>query len=98
MAYIFHTIGELCASPVALSFVTKLAPPNTSLLCMMGVYYAATSLGNRVAVMSVESSELVVIKWGCVFLAEMWERFNHYDIGGDVGYNGTNDRCLNACD
>ena len=26
LAYLFHTIGELCASPVALSFITKLAP------------------------------------------------------------------------
>jgi POT family proton-dependent oligopeptide transporter len=25
-AYLFHTLGELCASPVALSFITKLAP------------------------------------------------------------------------
>ena len=26
LAYLLHTIGELCASPVALSFITKLAP------------------------------------------------------------------------
>jgi len=26
LAYLFHTIGELCISPVALSFITKLAP------------------------------------------------------------------------
>ena len=28
LAYLFHTIGELCSSPVSLSFVTKLAPLN----------------------------------------------------------------------
>ena len=48
LAYLFHTIGELCASPVALSFITKLAPAKYASL-MMGVYFAATGLGNKVA-------------------------------------------------
>ncbi len=26
LAYLFHTVGELCISPVALSYITKLAP------------------------------------------------------------------------
>jgi len=48
LAYLFHTIGELCASPVALSFITKLAPLKYASL-MMGAYFAATGLGNKVA-------------------------------------------------
>ena len=48
LAYLFHTIGELCISPVALSFITKLAPVKYAAL-MMGVYFAATGLGNKVA-------------------------------------------------
>lgn len=48
LAYLFHTIGELCASPVALSFITKLAPLKYSSL-MMGVYFAMTGFGNKVA-------------------------------------------------
>ncbi|WP_026914550.1 peptide MFS transporter [Christiangramia portivictoriae] len=48
LAYLFHTIGELCSSPVALSFITKLAPVRYASL-MMGVYFAATGLGNKVA-------------------------------------------------
>jgi POT family proton-dependent oligopeptide transporter len=48
LAYFFHTIGELCLSPVSLSFVTKLAPVKYAAL-MMGVYWAATGLGNKVA-------------------------------------------------
>lgn len=48
LAYLFHTIGELCLSPVALSFITKLAPVKYASL-MMGVYFAATGLGNKVA-------------------------------------------------
>ncbi|WP_299435264.1 oligopeptide:H+ symporter [uncultured Maribacter sp.] len=48
LAYLFHTIGELCLSPVSLSFFTKLAPARYMAL-MMGVYWAATGLGNKVA-------------------------------------------------
>ena len=48
LAYLFHTIGELCASPVALSFITKLAPVKYASF-MMGAYFAATGLGNKLA-------------------------------------------------
>jgi len=55
LAYLFHTLGELCASPVALSFITKLAPLRYGAL-MMGVYFAATGLGNKVAGLIGESA------------------------------------------
>ena len=48
LAYLFHAIGELCASPVALSFITKLAPVKYASL-MMGTYFAATGFGNKLA-------------------------------------------------
>ena len=48
LAYLFHTIGELCASPVALSFITKLAPVKYAAF-MMGAYFAATGMGNKLA-------------------------------------------------
>ena len=48
LAYLFHTIGELCASPVALSFITKLAPVKYAAF-MMGAYFAATGVGNKLA-------------------------------------------------
>jgi len=54
-AYLLHTIGELSASPVALSFITKLAPLRYGAL-MMGLYFAATGLGNKVAGIIGESS------------------------------------------
>lgn len=47
-AYFLHTIGELCTSPVSLSFITKLAPAKYASI-MMGTYFAATGLGNKVA-------------------------------------------------
>lgn len=56
LAYLFHTIGELCASPVALSFITKLAPIKYASF-MMGAYFAATGLGNKVAGLVGEMSE-----------------------------------------
>lgn len=55
LAYLFHTIGELCLSPVSLSFFTKLAPARYMAL-MMGVYWAAIGLGNKVAGIVGESS------------------------------------------
>ena len=47
-AYLFHTVGELCSSPVSLSFFTKLAPLKYGSI-MMGIYFATTGLGNKLA-------------------------------------------------
>ncbi|MBT8297100.1 MAG: peptide MFS transporter, partial [Maribacter sp.] len=48
LAYLFHTVGELCISPVALSYITKLAPLKYGSF-MMGIYFAMTGFGNKVA-------------------------------------------------
>ncbi|SDB66038.1 proton-dependent oligopeptide transporter, POT family [Flavobacteriaceae bacterium MAR_2010_188] len=56
LAYLFHTVGELCISPVALSYITKLAPLKYASL-MMGVYFAMTGFGNKVAGLLGEASE-----------------------------------------
>jgi POT family proton-dependent oligopeptide transporter len=55
VAYLLHTIGELCASPTALSFITKLAPVKYGSL-MMGSFFAATGMGNKVAGLLGESA------------------------------------------
>ena len=57
LAYFFHTIGELCASPVALSFITKLSPVKYASF-MMGVYFAATGFGNKLAAGIGEASQI----------------------------------------
>ena len=44
LAYLLHSFGELCLSPVGLSSVTKLAPPRL-VGQMMGLWFLATSLG-----------------------------------------------------
>ncbi len=59
LAYLFHTIGELCASPPSLSFITKLAPLKYASI-IMGLYWAATGLGNKVAGLIGEVSQ----DWG----------------------------------
>ena len=56
LAYLFHTIGELCASPVSLSFITKLSPLRYGSI-MMGTYFAMTGFGNKLAATIGESSE-----------------------------------------
>lgn len=57
-AYLLHTIGELCLSPVSLSFVTKLAPAQYGSI-MMGLYFAMTGLGNKVAGLMGESAAVM---------------------------------------
>lgn len=48
MTYLLHTFGELCLSPVGLSYFTKLAPKRF-VGQMMGMWFLATSLGNLIA-------------------------------------------------
>jgi len=46
--YFFHTVGELCLSPVGLSMVTKLAPVRLVSL-MMGIWTTANFIANYLA-------------------------------------------------
>ncbi len=47
-AFLFHTFGELCLSPVGLSYVTKVAPVKFASL-LMGVWFLANAAANKVA-------------------------------------------------
>lgn len=47
-AYLFHTIGELCLSPVGLSYVSKLVPARM-IAFMFGMWYLAIAIGNKLA-------------------------------------------------
>ena len=55
LAYLFITIGELCASPVILSFITKLSPERF-LSTIMGAYFASVGIGNMLAAKIGQSS------------------------------------------
>jgi len=48
VTYFFHTVGELCLSPVGMSSITKLAPRGR-MSQMMGIWFVATALGNLFA-------------------------------------------------
>jgi len=48
LTYLLHTFGELCLSPVGLSYVTKLAPKRF-VGQLMGMFFLSLSLGNLIA-------------------------------------------------
>ena len=48
LAYLFHTLGELCLSPMGLSYLSKLIP-SRMIAFMFGVYYLAVAIGNKLA-------------------------------------------------
>tara|TARA_B100000609_G_scaffold199470_1_gene203193 strand:- start:3291 stop:5033 length:1743 start_codon:yes stop_codon:yes gene_type:complete len=48
LAYLFHTLGELCLSPMGLSYLSKLIPARM-IAFMFGVYYLSIAIGNKLA-------------------------------------------------
>lgn len=48
VTYFFHTVGELCISPIGLSAITKLSPKRR-VGQMMGIWFVGTALGNLFA-------------------------------------------------
>ena len=46
LVYLFHTMGELCISPVGLSYVSKLVPARM-IAFMFGVWYLAAAIGMK---------------------------------------------------
>ena len=58
-AYLFHTIGELCLSPVSLSFITKVSPKRIS-ASMMGIFFAVVGMANYLAAWLGKTS----VAWG----------------------------------
>ena len=56
LVYFFHTMGELCISPVALSYVSKLVP-GRMIAMMFGIWYLAIAIGMKLAGVFGEASE-----------------------------------------
>ena len=48
MAYLFHTMGEFCLSPLGLSYLSKLVPARM-IGFMFGVWYLAIAIGQKLA-------------------------------------------------
>jgi proton-dependent oligopeptide transporter, POT family len=63
LVYLFHTMGELCTSPVGLSYVSKLVP-GKMIAFMFGIWYLAIAIGNKVAGIFGESSEAIANEHG----------------------------------
>jgi POT family proton-dependent oligopeptide transporter len=58
LVYFFHTMGELCISPVALSYVSKLVP-GRMIAMMFGIWYLAIAIGMKLAGVFGEASESI---------------------------------------
>jgi len=56
LVYFFHTMGELCVSPVALSYVSKWVP-GRMIAMMFGIWYLAVAIGMKMAGVFGEASE-----------------------------------------
>ncbi|MBT8233124.1 MAG: peptide MFS transporter [Saprospiraceae bacterium] len=63
LVYLFHTLGELCISPVALSYVSKLVP-GRMIAFMFGIWYLAIAIGMKLAGVFGEMSEGVADEHG----------------------------------
>tara|TARA_Y100000994_G_scaffold40571_2_gene31456 strand:+ start:48 stop:596 length:549 start_codon:yes stop_codon:yes gene_type:complete len=63
LAYFFHTMGELCISPVGLSYVSKLAPRNLVGL-MFGVWFVANFIANTAAGLTGSYIDPIVENYG----------------------------------
>ena len=48
LAYLLHTLGELCLSPLGLSYVSKLVPARM-IAFMFGMWYLAIAIGQKLA-------------------------------------------------
>ena len=48
LAYLFHTMGELCLSPLGLSYLSKLVPARM-IGFMFGIWYLAIAVGQKAA-------------------------------------------------
>jgi POT family proton-dependent oligopeptide transporter len=71
LAYLFHTLGELALSPVALSFITKMAPKKMT-SSVMGLYFAVTGLGGGalaafIGILAKSKGELMIFSGIAIF-------------------------------
>lgn len=62
LAYMFHTMGELCVQPVGLSYVSKLVPARM-IAFMFGVWYLALAIGNKTSGVLGEKIDAITAKY-----------------------------------
>ena len=66
LAYLFHTMGELCVSPVGLSYVSKLAPVKLVGL-MFGIWFVSNFIANLLAGVTGSFIDPIVEKYSMSF-------------------------------
>ncbi len=66
LVYLFHTLGELCISPVGLSYVSKLVPARM-IAFMFGVWYLAIAIGMKLAGMFGENVDKIANENGIAY-------------------------------
>jgi proton-dependent oligopeptide transporter, POT family len=69
LAYLLHTTGELCLSPVGLSAVTKLSVPSV-VGVMMGAWFLATAYSEFVAVQLAKLAAIETVDGGVTDIGE----------------------------
>lgn len=80
LAYLFHTLGELCVSPVGLSYVSKLAPLKLVGL-MFGVWFVANFIANTLAGVTGSFIDPIVEEYG---MATFFLIFTFVPIGAGI--------------
>lgn len=66
LVYLFHTMAELCISPVGLSYVSKLVPARM-IAFMFGVWYLAVAIGMKSAGIFGENIDRIADEHGLSF-------------------------------
>ena len=90
LAYLLHTTGELCLSPVGLSAVTKLSIPNV-VGVSMGTWFLATALSEtvatrigRMAAIDTPRGEVVDLTAAVAKYTELYEFLMWFGVGVGV--------------
>lgn len=88
LAYLFHTLGELCISPVGLSLMTKLAPLRLASL-VMGIWFlmpaVAQFLGGLVGAFSEHAGEYSAVQNLAISMGVKQEHAGILAVFGGIG-------------
>ena len=85
LAYLLHTTGEICLSPVGLSMITKLSVPRVVGL-MMGVWFMSSALAHTLAGLIAKATSGATV--GGVVVDPSAQLHTYADIFSKIGWVG----------
>jgi len=85
LAYLLHTTGEICLSPVGLSMITKLSVPRVVGL-MMGVWFLSSALAHTLAGLIAQSTASETV--GGVVVDPVAQLATYQSVFGTIGLVG----------